>query len=86
MKRDLKKANFDGRTREMKWIMYFALLGALIISLAAGVISGNWVTLGSKSAPTVVPAVKGMPADSVCPGQTRVCPASGKRASAHLQA
>lgn len=69
----------------MKWIMYLSLIGALLFSLAAGMVIASWVTQGSDAASGVVPAVKYNSGSSVCPGQTQICPASGKRASAHLQ-
>ena len=70
----------------MKWIMNLSLLGALLFSLAGGVILANRVTQRYVAAPGVGPAVESSSGSSVCPGQTRKCPASGKRASAHLQA
>ena len=69
----------------MKWVMYLSLLGSILFSLAGGVVVANWVTQRSQTAVNVVPAFQYKSETSVCPGQARGCPASGRRTSADLQ-
>ena len=67
------------------WIMYLSLLGALLFSLAAGMVLANRIVQRPNPAASVVPAIQQQPGSSVCPAQSGGCPASGKRAAAHLQ-
>ena len=69
----------------MKWIIYLWLFGAVVVSIASGVLVANWVVPKPGYELRAVPAFKqdsGMPG---CPGQRQVCPASRTRAASHLQ-
>lgn len=68
------------------WIMHLSLLGALVFSLVVGVVLATRVIERPEGAVNAVPAIQQNSGSSVCPGQKGVCPASGKRAAAHLQA
>ena len=68
------------------WIMHLSLLGAMCFSLVVGVGLATRIVERPEGGVNAVPAIQQNPGSSVCPGQSGVCPASGKRAAAHLQA
>lgn len=69
----------------MKWIMYLSLFGAVVASIAAGVLVADWVVPKPGHKVRAVPAFQHDSGMSGCPGQGQVCPASRTRAASHLQ-
>jgi hypothetical protein len=70
----------------MKRMMYLALFGSVLFSIVAGAWVADRVVPELGGERLAEPAILKDSGMTECPAQRGVCPASGARAKAHLQA
>jgi hypothetical protein len=71
----------------MKWLMGLSIVGAVLLSVLAGLVVAQRVASSHACPAQVVPALRHGSDAPLCPGQLgHVCPAAGRKAAADLQA